>query len=273
MRRNMWNRAVYIVMIAGILGGCKAKKAVVTPSPAASVADTTPGTPSVDVLNAARVAKIEALNAKRANFSTLSGKAKASLVIGTNSNDVTMNIRIKNNEVIWVSVTALAGLEVARALITPDSVKVINRLENEYIRKPFSYLHEFTNDQVNFGTLQSVLLGNAIPEFMSDSTELNIKGTQTELSSAVGSLLYRLLSNDRDKVIQTDLSDESAGRSLIVAYDEFQTIAGQEVPHSVVLRSRVKNKNISLDLKFAKIELDMPVDIPFRVPDRFTIKN
>ena len=270
----MWNRAVYIIMVAGVLGACKSKKVIVTtPSPPPISAVAIVDTSSVEARNVARNAKIEALQEKRTSFNTVSGKAKASLNIGANSNDVTMNIRIKSNEAIWVSVTALAGLEVARALITPDSVKVINRLENEYILKPFSYLHEFTNDNINFGTLQSVLMGNAIPEFLTESTELDLSDSQAELKSVVGSMLYSLVLNDQDKVIRTNLDDESAGRSLAVTYDDFQTILAQQVPHSVVMKSQVKSKNISLDLKFAKIEFDVPVDIPFRVPERFTIKN
>jgi hypothetical protein len=270
----MWNRMVYIFMVASVLGACKSKKVLVTatsvPVDSALVnADSS----SFEDIKALKQAKIEAVEGKRSSFSTVSGKAKAALKIGTNSNDVTMNIRIKDNQAIWVSVTALAGLEVARALITPDSVKVINRLENEYIQKPFSYLHEFTNENINFGTLQSVFLGNPISEFLTESTEIDRTDAQESLKSAVGSMLYRLVINEQNKVIRANLDDESEGRSLAIAYDDFQTVSGQQVPHSIVMKSQVKAKNISLDLKFTKIEFDVPVDIPFRVPDRFTIKN
>ncbi len=274
MKRNMLSRAVYILMIAGTLGACKSKKAIVaTPlPPPVSAPETGKASPS-DSSDTAKSSKLEALQKNQTNFNTFSGKAKALLSIGTNSNDVTMNIRIKNNEVIWVSVTAIAGLEVARAMITPDSVKVINRLENEYIRKPFSYLYEFTNDKINFGTLQSVLVGNAMQEFITESTDVSINGTQSELKSIIGSMIYNLMLNEQGKVIQTTLKDESAGQSLVVNYDDFQNILQQQVSHSIVMKSQAKSKNISLDLKFTKIELDAMVDIPFRVPERFTIKN
>lgn len=269
MRRDMLNRGVYIVLILGLFTSCKTRKAATVPvTPADSVVSQ-----AAESANSPRDEKLASVKNNQANFNTLSGKAKAALSIGNNSNDVTMNIRIRNNETIWVSVTAIAGLEVARALITPDSVRVINRLENEYIKKPFSYLHEFTNNKITFATLQSVLVGNVIPEFITGSTEVDLSGSRPELKSSIGSMLYQVFVNDQSKVVSANLSDATAAQSLFVSYGDFQLVSQQQIPHSIVMKSQAKSKSINLDLKFSKIELDVPVDIPFRVPDRYTIKN
>jgi hypothetical protein len=37
--------------------------------------------------------------------------------------------------------------------------------------------------------------------------------------------------------------------------------------------SKVKTKKFLLDLKFLKVDLDVPLELPFRVPERFLIKN
>ena len=82
------------------------------------------------------------------HFTTFSGRAKSVLAInGKERYDVTANVRIVHDEAIWISVTALMGIEVARVLITPDSVKIINRLQAEYIKKPLEYLHHFTSSE------------------------------------------------------------------------------------------------------------------------------
>ncbi len=261
------------MLLFGFFVSCKSTKAVGTTGlPPKSVPDVVISPPA-DAVKTARTEKISAIKNSESSFNTFSGKAKAALSIGSNANDVSMNIRIKKNEAIWVSVTAIAGLEVARALITPDSVRVINRLENEYIQKPFSYLYEFTNNKINFATLQSVLVGNTISEFITESTEVNINSTQTALKSTIESMIYDLMLNDQNKVVQTNLKDAGASQSLLVFYGDFKPISQQQVPHSIVMKSQAKSKSISLDLKFTKIELDVPVETPFRVPDRFTIKN
>lgn len=276
MKRNILNNSAALIVILLLLGSCKAKKQVVStpepPVPAANAAAPENPAPATNNDNG-KNEKLTAIKNTVAVFNTLSIKAKADLNIANKSNDVSMNIRIKNGEAIWVSVTALAGLEVARALITPDSVKVLNRLDNVYIQKPFSYIYEFTNDNITFKTLQSILIGNLIAEFVTDSTELEIRGTNAQLQNTLGTMLYKVQTNEQNKVIQSDLSDESANQSLIVEYGEFLPLSQQQIPQSVMMKSAVKNKNISLSLKFSKVDIDVPVDLPFRVPERFLIKN
>ena len=264
MKKNILNKSVFFIAVILSVAGCKAKKEVVLPKVV---------TVSAEKSDYIKRDKLVAIKNNLAVFSTLSIKAKADLSIGNISNDVNMNIRIRNNEAIWVSVTAIAGLEVARALITPDSVKILNRMENVYVKKPFSYIYEFTNEQINFATLQSILIGNTISEFITDSSELNILGNQVNLKSVIGLLMYSVHINEQNKVIQTNLNDKDTGQVLTVNYSNFIAVSQQQVPHSVTMISQAKNKNIRLDLKFAKVEMGEAIDLPFRVPDRFLIKN
>ena len=220
-----------------------------------------------------KIAKINALKQMNTVFNTLSIKATADLNIDNKNNEVNMNIRIRNKEVIWVSVTAIAGLEVARAYITPDSVKILNRLDNIYIQKPFSYIYEFTNERINFQTLQSVLLGNAIDEFISEDTALNIEGENTLLKSVLTSMIYNFKVDSQNKVLINQLNDSEAGQELLVNYSNFMSINEQLIPQSVSMNSKAKNKTIGLDLKYLKVDMDTKFELPFRVPERFSIKN
>jgi hypothetical protein len=47
----------------------------------------------------------------------------------------------------------------------------------------------------------------------------------------------------------------------------------QQIPHAVVMDSKVKTKKFLLDLRFLKVDLDGSLELPFRVPERFLIKN
>jgi len=214
-----------------------------------------------------------AINRAALNYSTLAIRAKADLNLNGNRNDVTMNMRIRSGEAIWVSVTAIAGLEVARALITPDSIKVLNKLEGTYTRKPFSYIYQFANEQIKFSTLESIITGNPIKEIVTEQSELSIQNDQAVLSGIARSLVYDLRVNHIDKVIRTSLKDERAGQDLEIEYGDFIYVQGQSVPHQVNIRSNAERKNVDIDLKYSRIELNQPVDMPFSVPKRFTVKN
>ncbi len=267
MKKNILIKTVYTLLLIIALTGCKTKKVIVeTP--------VVPMIPSVQVApDNAKRNKLKSIMESGIVFNTLAVKSKAVLSINDKSNDVNMNFRIKNNEVIWVSVTALAGLEVARALITPDSVKILNRIDNVYIKKPFSYIYEFTNEKINFRTLQSILVGNTISEFITDSTELNMENDEAKLISIMGRLTYNLRVNSQNKVIYVNLNDETAKQELSANYSDFIMVNQQQIPYAIVMDSKVKTKKLLLDLRFLKVDLDGPLELPFRVPERFSIKN
>ncbi|WP_126973028.1 DUF4292 domain-containing protein [Gynurincola endophyticus] len=98
-----------------------------------------------------------------ASFRTFSAKAK---VLFTDKEDKTTEvnaiIRIKKDSVIWVSINALLGIEAARVLITPDSVKLINKLDKKIVEHSVTYLQELVNLPLDFHSLQDLLLGNAL---------------------------------------------------------------------------------------------------------------
>lgn len=267
MKKYILTRLIYAFALIIGLSGCRVKRPIIALTPA----------PETEIIvvksDINRNDKLHSILSKNLIFNTLSFKAKAVLRINEKSNDVNMNFRIQNNEVIWVSVTALAGLEVARALITPDSVKILNRMDNIYINKPFAYIYEFTNEQINFKTLQSILVGNTIPGFISDSSKLDLDAEETKLKTEMGTLIYNLSVNTLNKVIFTNLNDEGSMQELNVNYSDFKLINQQEIPHVLIMDSKAKSKNIWLELNFLKVDMDNPIDLPFRVPERFLIKN
>src|SRR5690606_13157953 len=76
-------------------------------------------------------------------------RAKTRVEMGKSVHDVTLHVRIERDRAIWLSVTAILGVEAARILITPDSVKILNKLQGEYISKPFAYIYNYTNRELH----------------------------------------------------------------------------------------------------------------------------
>jgi hypothetical protein len=217
--------------------------------------------------------ELDAIRAGQTNFNTFSGKARTKLDFGGSSNDVTLNIRIKKDQKIWVSITAIAGLEVARALITPDSIMVINRLQSVSIKQPFSYLYKFAGKEINYKTLESLLIGNAIPELINDNAGLQAKNDTITLTGNLQDLAYRLIIGRGMKVTQTNLDNQIAGQSLQVTNNTFIQTDNRVIPSQIDITSVVKDKKIQVNLHYIKLELDQPLEYPFNIPARYTETN
>lgn len=213
--------------------------------------------------------KLAAIKAQQINFSTFSGKAKTSLDINGNSNDVTLNIRINKGKKIWVSITAILGVEVARAVITPDSILLINRLEGVYLKKPFSYVYAYASRQVNYKTLESLLIGNAIPELLTEKADFTTSNGNTTLSGTLDDLLYKLIVGADNKVTQTNLNNQSEGQSLQVANNTFIQANNRILPSQIDIASVVKDKKVHVNLHYTKVDFDQQLEYPFSIPDRY----
>lgn len=267
MRRNTLNKLLLVTLII-VAAGCKARKPVVAVTTPAVPEKTTPAINPV-------MAKLETIRANQTDFNTFSGKAKAKLNINGDNNDVTLNIRIQKNQRIWVSITAILGVEVARALITPDSIQVINRLQSVYLKKPFSYVNNYAGRQVNYKTIESLLIGNAIPELVNDENAKVQAGVNggTAISGSLQSLIYNLVLNTGYRVTQTNLNNAPARQSLQVTNNNFVQANGKIIPSQINIRSAAGNNNIQADLQYSRTEFNQPQDYPFSIPSRFSPAN
>lgn len=263
MRRNILNSVLIAACTLAVVG-CRPKKEIVK---APSVTETAP-------VNSKKSENLKSLLEKELQYSTLSLKGKADLDINGNSNNVTLNIRIKKDEKIWFSVTALGGaLEAARGIITPDSLVLMNRLQKTILRKPLSYIHDYTNKQINFGWLQSILTGNTIRGLMTEKSELVQENGVWVLSGTEQGLAYRTLFNTLLKSTELTLNDAQAGQGLKVTYDKYTPINNGLFPSSLKINSAVGNKTINIAVDFVKIDANVAVEFPFSVPKNYEVIN
>ena len=266
--RNNSHRYIKLPVICCLLllvmVSCKTKKHLITTPVSSNITVKPPDT---------KYLKLEAIRAGQVSFNTFSGKARTKLDINGNSNDVTLNIRISRDQKIWVSVTAIAGIEVARALITPDSIWVINRLQSVYLKKPFSYVNKLAGNQINYKSLESLLVGNTIPELINENVDLQTIDNNMILSGNLQDLVFKLVVRPDMKVSQTNLSNQDAGQSLEVANNTFLQVGNRTMPSQIDMASLVKDKKIQVNLHYVKMEFDQPLEFPFTIPARYDSAN
>jgi hypothetical protein len=70
-------------------------------------------------------------------------KSKVDFNDGQTAMSFVANVRMRKDSLIWVSFTGPFGVEVIRAMIDRDSVKIWNKLSNERSTQPVSSLNRF----------------------------------------------------------------------------------------------------------------------------------
>lgn len=259
---------IYIILIATVLFGCGSRKKAIDAIDMSQVYAPLADTLKIDN----RKEVLEALVATDLEFNTLIIKGKAQLNLDGKVNDVNVNLRIQKDQKIWMSVSAIIG-EVARILVTPDSIQILNRLETTYTKKPFEYIYEFTNDQLDFSVLQAILVGNTITGLLTNQTSLTANASNYMLNGESEGLAYKLVYNAIKKLEEANLTDAKKNQSLLVKYGNFTVVNGMTSPQLLNLNSNTGSKLIGLNLEISSIEHNVPVEFPFTVGTRFKVVN
>ena len=206
------------------------------------------------------------------NYTTFSGKVDVEYRDGDGKKyDVNAVIRMYKDSVIWVSVTAILGIEGLRAYITKDSVKLLNKQDKVYTARSVSYLQEVTALPLNLSTLQDLLVGNPVflePRIVSYSTS---PGTISLLS--LGDFFKNLftVSADNKLTISSKLDDveEMRNRTCYLSYEDYETRKGPNFSTRRTINVSEK-KQLDIKLNYRQYEFNETLSFPFNVPKSYS---
>lgn len=188
--------------------------------------------------------------------------------ISVNMNDQRLSsplsLKIQKDQQIWISVKPMLGIEAFRVLIRPDSVFVVDRLNKQYLEKPFSWLSEMSKAPINYAALQDLLLNNV--GFMASGSRLSTQADQMQLSlDGLSYLLQPARSGDKLELLEVSQSDQK----LTVRFVELTLFEGKQLPKSLKLIIEGKQSG-SIDINFSKFALENGQTYPFSIPSSYS---
>lgn len=193
---------------------------------------------------------------------------------GSDGKDYEFNafIRLQKNKVIWISINALLGIEAFRAIITPDSVKVLNKMDKVYQLRSVSYLQEMSHLPFDFNTLQSVVLGN--PVYLDSNILYYRKDLQGISILSIGAIFRNYLTLNNDLTLKhsiLDDVDQMQARSCDITYGDFEKV--DTVLFSTYRKIVISEKGrLDVEMNFKNIRFNENLDFPFTVPKNYKRK-
>lgn len=79
---------------------------------------------------------------------------------GMSFDNLTGQLRMRNDSIVWLSVTATMGVEVLRAKVSNDSVWILNRMEKTYLAEPLDSLVAKVGMPLSLPLVQTILVDN-----------------------------------------------------------------------------------------------------------------
>lgn len=218
-------------------------------------------------------------------FEWFSAKFSLDFVLDKKKNSFRGQIRIRKDSAIWVSFSPALGIEMARLLITNDSIMFINRISKTYFKGDYAFVNQFIGTNVDFDVLQSILLGNDLTYYENGKFRVSYDSKEYHLVTAGRSKLKKYIRTEEDaervyiqniflnpetfkitKMKIKELTKES--KKLDAYYQDFEATEGQLFPHHLMFDITAENP-AEVDMNYSKIRLNTPQNLPFKIPSKY----
>ena len=224
------------------------------------------------VAESAATKPIAAANIAKANsdlikpFSTSSIRGQAKYEDSRNSQNVSLDIRLKKEEILSVSVRVL-GITMAKAQITNEGVQYYEKIDNTFFEGSFEALQQWLGLPLNFDHLQRLLLGQPIVPLNANGISL-IQNEWHQLSqnSDLGQLHFSFESK-HFLLKEQRIIDPINQRFLTVSYPSYQGTTKGLLPKSIHIQAMQKGENISIRIEYQQMNFNEELSFPYKVPN------
>jgi Domain of unknown function (DUF4292) len=213
------------------------------------------------------------------DFKYLTAKSKISFKSKDQDIDnANVNIRMKKDSVIWLQINAL-GIEVARGLITRDSIQFLDRYHKQYYKYTFADLGSKFSFKLDFDLLQSILVGN-MPIPKKAGERFKREKDFFMLRQEAGKVVVESYVGEQNRRLKKLLAiDEPTKTTLRLDYDDFSALNNYLFPYTGLVELDYESKEDKqryqtvFRIKHQKVELtDEVLSFPFSIPAKYERK-
>ncbi len=152
-----------------LLAGCKGKQML----------------PTQQVVSSEVKSNFESLIASYPQWETFSSKGDVAVGIGAGkSMDASMQVKMIRGEALQISVRVLLGIEVARVVVTTDSVFLLNKMKQQFFAESLDTMSKQLATPLSLMTIQDALLGRI---FLLDSKGNNYRLSDFDVEEGLNS--------------------------------------------------------------------------------------
>ena len=184
---------------------------------------------------------------------------------------------LKNNR-MQISVRPLLGIEAFRMELTPDSMKVVDRLNRRFLMVSIDEMMGSTVIDFNFYNLQALFTNQLFlpgETNFSDNQFNRFRWKQTgagyllQTEDRTG-LHYAFIADRNEKLFSAEIRDELSNYTLYCNYDNFRSVDHQLFPMNIHFRLHTGNNvQSALSLGFSRVEVDTPLEMNFPIPANY----
>ncbi|MCX7862211.1 MAG: DUF4292 domain-containing protein [Bacteroidales bacterium] len=290
--------SLLIIFVFILLHSCKTQRPTLKQS-----GDATANQPKLKNYGIGKL--LDSITSKYLMYENLSIKFKLQAEFSQETHELEGVLRIKKDSLMWISLTAPLGIEVARVVLSKDSVIFLNKLKREYLIKPYNYFENLLHVELAYTDLQSIFT-NQIFLFSETDEERNlamnpnsserdyIKKTffrdkdsvnyvlKTHRKHKIKRMMKKPLKDENNYIVENikilpklfkiqtvEVFDYIENRYLLVNYGNFERIHQTYFPTSIDFHIKDSTQTVVLKLQYQKITLNQPFNFSITIPESY----
>ena len=224
---------IIIVSLSIFLLACKSKKAITRQEPRGNKNNPTDINAKND--ETYKTAVFKGIIGAKIRPGDCSFLAEAEYFDGKQSVSLNMDVCAKKDQYIYLNAKALGFVNVARLMIQPDSIRILDLINRKYISASYQFMKKFTQANLGFNELQNMIWANAFYDPEMNQTLFDSLGEQLILLLNMGNTQQKTMYNKAFILQSVLLSEQAKSQQMQVDFANFKNVDGINYPHNVVI--------------------------------------
>lgn len=275
-----------LALLSTISSGCKTrKKTKKQKEEISAISDTLSERCKLDFKSSKTL--IKHIRENEFNFDWVYAKANVDANIDGKEESFDIKVRVRKDSAMLVSIQYLLGVEIAKILITKDSVKMVIYPRKQYFIGDYNFINELLHADLDFDLLQAVLFGNSA-EFYDDdlklkpvtdrqncryalSTERKFKLKKIEQGQKEPKKSLQTMTLDplTFKINKNEFVDVATNRIFTASYSKYSVASDSVYAPRHVNIDIVAEKKVTLKIDYVRIEKNEPQRLTLNIPSKY----
>jgi hypothetical protein len=212
---------------------------------------------------------IQSLRTRNIDFKWFNAKMSTALESPDESVSGSMTVRIKRDSIVWVAVKKF-GIEAARLLVDKNNYTILYRLEGVYESGNISKINDIITVTANFEDIQQLMFGNVIiPE--NGASDFRKDSIYYVVSTRVDGIFLEYFVNGYNLQLEKMIITDKMNRVAKAFYSDYRDVGnfGKVAYQRAFEFPYAYDKTATINMKFSEIEIDVPKEIKFSIPDSY----
>ena len=184
-------------------------------------------------------------------------------------------IYIESDKKIWSNISFLI-IPAARAIITPEGIKAMDKYNKNYIESDFDYLNNLLNvNFINYTTLEKLLMGRTFMQITNSNSKIVKNSQGYQLTSITN---QKIVSNEITREYKVEmqytedfnlnwvkLQDVKSNDAIEIVYENWETFPNEvKLPKNVkiIIKGSKTSQILMENTKFDFSRMETPYSVP-----------